>query len=231
MITYEDAAKKFEGETMEIVPTAKKRICIPVMRDFPDAEKVEFKSWDGSMQEDVGYKFFNKADKSDQVISANEGIIICGEKELPGGKMLSEDLQEYISKHPSSVRTAGGIKDLIEHMKTLAINADGDYDIYTSNYKFLAEKIAGGPAKEEIKPGKVYVGPKKADTLQAYRVGPGVEFEGAPGTASTQVAGKDGAYIIKEKDNMRMIQANVFKESYSIVKQPKVSGKENVNEG
>ena len=30
MLTSDETLKKFEGETMEIMPTDKKRICIPV---------------------------------------------------------------------------------------------------------------------------------------------------------------------------------------------------------
>ena len=37
MITYQKALKTFEGETMEVTPTGKKRICIPVMTNFVGA--------------------------------------------------------------------------------------------------------------------------------------------------------------------------------------------------
>ena len=192
---------------------------------------MKYRDWSGAEQDGIGFKFkCNDADTSEQFVSANEGIILCAEKQLPDGKMLSTTIQEYLDKHPSALRTVEGMTKFIEYMKPLALNVEGKTDIYTSGYDFLADSISGGPTKNDIKVGKVYVGPKKADTLQAYRVAAGVEFEGAPGTTSSQVAGKDGAYILKDKDGVRMIQAAVFNESYSITKKPKSPTIENVNE-
>ena len=74
------------------------------------------------------------------------------------------------------------------------------------------------------------VGQKVSAKLQAFKVGPGVEFEGAPGTASTQTAGKDGAYILKDDSGMRMIQTAEFKQAYNIIKMPKTMTPDYVKE-
>ena len=64
------------------------------------------------------------------------------------------------------------------------------------------------------------VGQKVSSRLQAIRVGPGVEFEGASRTATPQHAEADGAYIIKDGKDIHMIQSKEFFEAYRIVKMP-----------
>ena len=89
----------------------------------------------------------------------------------------------------------------------------------------MSKKILGAPAKEDIQPGQMIVGQKVQSTLQAYRVAEGVEFEGAPGTASSQKAGKGGAYIIKDDSGARMIQAAEFNQAYVVTKVPASMGR------
>ena len=72
-----------------------------------------------------------------------------------------------------------------------------------------------------LKPGKVFAGAKKKETVQAFYVKEGTEFEGAAGTP--QVAGKGGAYILKDTAGMRLIQSDEFAKSYAVVKRPKVN--------
>ena len=229
MITYEDAAKKFEGETMEVTPTDKKRICIPI-HNHVGSQEVEFTSWDGSKQKTVGYKFVNQTDGSEQVAAAKDGVLMLYEGKTPDGKMRSEAVKEYLDKHPLAAKTAGGVEKLVGFLNTIAIGDKGKPDVYSTDLGFVAKKILGAPAKEDIKPGQMIVGQKVSSTLQAIKVGPNVEFEGAPGTASTQIAGKEGAYLLKDDSGMRMIQTAEFKQAYSITKMPKTMGRDYVKE-
>ena len=225
MISYEDALKKFEGETIEITPTDKKRICIPI-HNHVGSQEVEFTSWDGSKQKTVGYKFVNQTDGSEQVAAAKDGVLMLYEGKTPDGKMRSEAVREYLDKHPLAAKTASGVEKLVGFLNTIAIGDKGQSDVYSTDLGFVAKKILGAPAKEDIKPGQMIVGQKVSATLQAFRVGPGVEFEGAPGTASTQKAGTDGAYIIKDDSGARMIQTAEFNQAYMITKNPITMGRD-----
>lgn len=229
MISYEDALKKFEGETLEVTPTDKKRICIPVHNHIGSKE-VEFTSWDGSKQKTVGVKFVNETDGSEQVASAKDGVLMCYEGKTPDGRNRSEVVKEYLDKHPLAARTADGLKNLVGFLNTVAIGDKGKPDVYSTDLGFVAKKILGAPAKDEIKPGQMIVGQKVSSTLQAFRVGAGAEFEGAPGTVSSQKAGKDGAYILKDDSGLRMIQAAEFNQAYKITKMPQVNMRGNGRE-
>ena len=233
MISYDEALKRFEGETMEIMPTDKKRICIPVHNHVGSQEE-EFTSWDGSKQKVVGYKFTNENDKSEQVASTQDGVLMCYEGKTPDGRTRSEAIKEYLDKHPLSAKTKNGVEQLVAFMNeiTKEPRADGTVrgDVYSTDLGFVAKKILGAPAKEDIQPGQMIVGQKVQATLQAFRVAEGVEFEGAPGTASSQKAGKGGAYIIKDDSGARMIQAAEFNKAYVVTKMPKMNIKERVKE-
>lgn len=219
MITHEQAAKMFENETMEVTPTDKKRICIPV-HGHVGSKEVEFTSWDGSKQKIVGYKFMNETDGSEQVASAADGVLMCYEGKTPDGRLRSEAVKEYLDKHPLATKTAGGVENLVKFLNTIAIGDKGKPDVYTTDLGFVSKKILGAPAREDIKSGQMIVGQKVSAKIQAIRVGPGAEFEGAPGTTSSQKAGEDGAYLIKDDNGVRMIQATEFHQAYQITKMP-----------
>lgn len=229
MITYDEALKKFEGETMEVTPTDKKRICIPV-HNHVGSQEVEFTSWDGSKQTVVGYKFVNQTDGSEQVASAKDGVLMLYEGKMPDGRMRSEAVKEYLDKHPLAAKTAGGVEKLVVFLNTIAVGDKGKPDVYSTDLGFVAKKILGAPAKEDIKPGQMIVGQKVSATLQALKIGPSVEFEGAPGTASTQKSGKDGAYLLKDDSGVRMIQTSEFNQAYQITKMPKTMARDYVKE-
>lgn len=229
MIKYEDALKKFEGETMEVTPTDKKRICIPV-HNHVGSHEVEFTSWDGSKQKVTGYKFVNQTDGSEQVAAAKDGVLMLYEGKMSDGRMRSEAVKEYLDKHTLAAKTATGVENLVKFLNTIAIGEKGKPDVYSTDLGFVAKKILGAPAKDDIQPGQMIVGQKVSATLQAIRVGPNVEFEGAPGTASTQKSGKDGAYLLKDDSGVRMIQSAEFNQAYKVTKMQKGMERNYVNE-
>jgi len=243
MITYDEALKKFEGETMEIMPTDKKRICIPVHNHVGSQEE-EFTSWDGSKQKAVGYKFKCENDGSDQLATAQDGVLMCYEGTTPDGRVRSEAVKEYLDTHPLAAKTKSGVAKLVEFLNeiTKEVRSDGVVrgDVYSTDLGFVSKKIVGAPAKEDIKPGQMIVGQKAAaNTLKAIRIAEGVEFEGAPGTASgkegTQKARKGGAYLVQDtvgdEKPIHLIQLEDFKKAYIVTKMPKGMAREgNVNE-
>ena len=230
MITREDALKKFEGETIEVTPTDKERICIPV-HNFAGAKEEEYTSWDGSKVKAKGFKFVNETDGSEQLAAVDGGVLMCYEGKTPDGKSRSAAVKEYLKEHPLAAKTVQGVKDLVGFLSTIAIGSSGKPDVYTTDLGFVSKKILGAPAKEDIKPGQMIVGQKVSSTLKAYKVGKGVEFEGAEGTASTQLAGENGAWIIKENDSgPRMIQDAEFKSAYKITKVPETMKRDYVHE-
>ncbi len=220
MITSEEALKKFEGETTEATPTDKERICIPV-HNFVGAKEEEYTSWDGSKLKAKGFKFLNETDGSEQLAAVDGGVLMCYEGQTPDGKSRSKAVKEYLDSHPLAAKTLRGVEDLVGFLKTIAIGPKGKPDVYTTDLGFVSKKILGAPAKEDIKPGQMIVGQKVSSTIQAYKVSKGAEFEGTDGTTSAQIAGENGAWIIKEEGcSPRMVQDAEFKAAYRITKVP-----------
>lgn len=220
MITYEEALKRFEGETIEAVQTEKERICIPV-HNFVGAKEEEYTNWDGSKLKAKGFKFLNETDGSEQLAAVDGGVLMCYEGQTPDGKSRSKVVKEYLDSHPLAAKTQRGVEDLVGFLKTIAIGPKGKPDVYTTDLGFVSKKILGAPAKEDIKPGQMIVGRKIKSNVQAYKVSEDVEFKGTDGTISPQKAGEDGAWIVKEDGcSPRMVQDAEFKAAYRITKIP-----------
>ena len=215
MITQEVAAKRFEGDTLVCAPTDKKRLIIPA---FGYAGAIKTKrpeyippDYHMEMQDVDGLEFFNPKDNATQVLKQQDGCIIC--YDAPG---LKAKVDAYIAEHKDAFQTAEGVKGVIEFLKQHAIDpATGKADVYDTDIAF-ASGLIGAP--EQIAPGKTFVGAKKKETVKAFYVAEGVEFAGPTGTA--QIAQKGGAYIVSDSAGMRMVQADVFKDTYAIVKKP-----------
>lgn len=217
MITQEQASKRFEGETLICAPTDKKRLIIPAFgyEGAMQTKRPEYLPPDYQMvMQDVdGLEFFNPKDNATQVLKQQDGCIIC--YDAPG---LKEKVDKYIAEHQKAFETADGVKGVIEFLKKHAIDpSTGKADVYDTDTAFAAGLI-GAPSKDKIMPGKTFVGAKKKETVKAFKVVEGVEFEGPTGTP--QVAQKGGAYIVSDSAGMRMIQADVFQDTYAVVKKP-----------
>lgn len=217
MITQEQAAKRFEGETLICAPTDKKRLIVPafgysgaIKTKRPKYLPPDYKM---VMQDVDGLEFFNPKDNATQVLKQQDGCLIC--YDAPG---LKEKVDGFLKENPESLKTAEGVKAFIEFLKQNAIDpGTGKADVYDTDITFAAGLI-GAPEKDKIVPGKAFTGIKKKETVQAYSVAEGVEFMGPTGTP--QIAQKGGAYIVKDSHGMRMIQGDVFKNTYAIIKRP-----------
>ena len=219
MLTQEQAQKRFEEETLICAPTDRKRLIIPAFgfSGAVPAKRPEYLPPDYQMvmQDVEGLVFENPKDQAMQVLKQKDGCLIC--YDAPG---LKEKVDAYIAEHHDAFQSAQGVTQFIEFLSQHAIDPKtGRADIYDTDVDFAAGLI-GAPAKDKIVPGKTFSGAKKKETVKAFKVAAGVEFEGPTGTP--QVADKDGAYILSDSAGMRMIQADAFKETYAIVKQPEL---------
>lgn len=218
MINREDAEKKFASkDVIEAEPTGIRRIIIPAY-GFAGATPQKRQEWgaDGPFMEDVqGYKFHNPKDNADQVLKKNDGVMIC--YDAPG---RVEKINQYLKENPQT------FKDVIHLKKFVSFMQKETGDVWDTDVNFAAG-LKNAPAKEDIKPGKVFTGIKAKEAVTAFRVKEGEQFEGAEGTPQT--ASKGGAYIIKDKSGMRMIQAAEFAKAYTITKDN--GAKINVNAG
>lgn len=214
MITNEQAAKMFEGDVIEALPTDMKRIVIPAF-GFAGATDQKRQEWgaDGPFMEDVkGMVFKNPKDDADQVLKQKDGVLLC--YDAPGRK---EKIESYLAQNPNALSDSIHLKHFIKYLTTEVVNEGGKADLWDSDTAFAAG-LTGAPAKEDIKPGKIFSGVKKKEMVQAVKVPQGTVFEGAEG--QPQTADKGGAYIIKDSKGIRLIQADAFAKAYQITKMP-----------
>lgn len=225
MITYDEATKKFEGDTIEAIPTGMKRIVIPAF-GFSGATPQKRQEWgaDGPFMEDVkGMVFKNPYDNADQVLKQKDGVLLC--YDAPERK---EKIEAYLAENPKALTDAIHLKHFIKYLTTEVVSTNGGKpDLWDSDTAFAAG-LTGAPAKEDIKPGQIFSGVKKKEVVKAIKVPEGAVFEGAEG--HPQTADKGGAYIVKDSKGMRLIQSDAFAKSYQITKLPKTMTKEKVNE-
>lgn len=224
MIDNETAAKMFEQPTIEAVPTDMKRIIIPAF-GFAGAKDAKRQEWgaDGPFMEDVkGLTFHNPKDNAEQVLKQNDGCLIC--YDAPGRK---EKINAYLESHPKTFLTASGIGSFIEYMKKEVVNEGGKADLWDTDVSFAAS-LKDAPAREEIKPGMIFSGVKKKEAVQAVYLNEGAIFAGA--TGHPQTAGKDGAYLVKDSNGIRMVQKAEFLKAYSITKVPNQNSRQNTLE-
>lgn len=59
---------------------------------------------------------------------------------------------------------------------------------------------------------------RKKEAVQAVYLNEGAVFAGA--TGHPQTAGKDGAYLVKDSNGIRMVQRNEFIKAYTITNMP-----------
>ncbi len=205
MITNEKAEKKFNSnDVMEAEPAGIRRVIIPAY-GFAGATPQKRQEWgaDGPFMEDVqGYKFHNPKDNADQILKKNDGVLIC--YDAPG---RVDKINKYLAENPQT------FKDVVHLKKFVSFMQQETGDVWDTDINFAAG-LKNAPAKEDIKPGKVFTGIKAKEAVAAFNVKECEQFEGAIG--AVQTAGKGSAYIIKDKAGMRMIQSEEFSKAYVV---------------
>lgn len=217
MITIEQAQKRIENEKKVYTPTDKKRLVVPAygFSGAVDAKRVDWlpPTYEAKEYDVKGFVFHNPKDDATQVLKQEDGCFIM--YDAPGLKAKVED---YIKKNPKTFETADGLTKFVAFLKQHAIDPNtGKADVYDTDVNFVAALI-GAPAKDKIKPGIVFVGAKKKETVKAFFIVSGEEFQGAEGYP--QKADKGGAYIVSDASGMRLVQADVFNQAYALVSNP-----------
>lgn len=224
MITNEQASKMLEGDVIEAIPTDMKRIVIPAY-GFAGATDQKRQEWgaDGPFMEDVkGFVFKNPKDNADQVLKQKDGVLLC--YDAPGRQTM---IETYLRDHPKALEDSIHLKHFVKFLTEKVLNKGGKADLWDSDTAF-ASGLTGAPAKEDIKPGKIFSGVKKKEVVQAVKVPEGTVFEGAEG--HPQTADKGGAYIIKDSKGVRLIQSDAFAKAYQITKMPNGLTRDHIRE-
>ena len=178
---------------------------------------------DGPFMEDVkGLVFHNPKDNCEQVLKQIDGCLIC--YDAPGRK---EKISQYIEQHPETFNNSIHLNKFIKYLKENVVNEGGKADLWDTDVNFAAG-LKDAPAKEDIKVGQVFSSVKKKEAVNAVMVKAGVEFEGPTGTP--QMADKDGAYLVKDGNGIRMVQKAEFLKAYSVTKVPTMNGRQFVHE-
>ena len=213
LITQEAAEEELKTYALICAPTDKKRFIVPAF-GFSGAVKTQRPEYlppdyNMVMQDVDGLEFYNPKDQAKQVLKQADGCLIC--YDAPG---LKEKVDGYIKQHPDAFKTAAGVKGVIDFLKQHAIDPNtGKPDVYDTDVAF-AQNLIGAP-EHPLSPGETFVGAKKKETVQAFFVHPGDKFAGPTGTP--QIAGKGGAFVVKDSAGMRMVQADVFHQAYALV--------------
>ena len=221
MIDTNGLIELFSSEkTVTVVPDGLKRIVIPVF-GFSGAKTRTYTDRNGKEKTGTGLIFFNPEDSSLQFIKQEDGCLI-----LYDGSGRQEKISKYLITNPDALKTAEGIQNFIEYIKKNVVSASGKADLWSVDTRFIST-LKNAPAPEDVTAGRIFVLEKEQKPVVALYVTEGVSVRGA--AASPQIAGKGGAYIIKETDNegrlfFRMIQKEEFKKAYKIIKRK--SGKE-----
>lgn len=206
VMTCEEATQLFTADKVyTVLPSEQGRIVIPV-GEMEDAVSLDRK---GKLVK--GCTFYNPTDGSVQVLRSDTGVVVC--YDAPG---LQEKLNQYFAEHPDAFKTEANREETFKFLRENAINpATGKPDFYDSDINW-ASKLKGAP--EEMKSAKAFVGHKLQAEMEAIRVKPGTKFQGP--TGSPQIAGRNGAYIVKSGDSMHMIQSDAFSGAYKVVSKP-----------
>ena len=217
MITIEQAQKLIEKEKKVYSPTDKKRLVVPAygFLGAVDAKRVDWlpPTYEAKEYDVKGFEFHNPKDDAKQVLKQEGGCFIM--YDAPG---LKQKVEDYIKKNPKTFESVEGLTKFVEFLKQHAIDPNtGKADVYDTDINFVAGLI-GAPTKDKIKPGIVFVGAKKKETVKAIYVSAGEEFQGAEG--HPQKADKGGAYIVSDTAGLRLVQADVFKQAYALVSDP-----------
>lgn len=206
--------------TLKAVPDNLKRIIIPVF-GFGGAKACTYTDRNGKEKTGTGLTFFNPEDSSLQFIKQEDGCLI-----LYDSSGRQEKISKYLIMNPDALKTAESIQNFIKYIKENIVSDSGKADLWSTDTRFIST-LKNAPEPEDVTAGRIFVLEKEQKPVVALYVTEGVSVRGA--AASPQIAGKGGAYIIRDTDDegrlfFRMIQKEEFKKAYKIIKRK--SGKE-----
>ncbi|MBI1216741.1 MAG: hypothetical protein GC185_13105 [Alphaproteobacteria bacterium] len=215
MTTIKAEDLDFSAATKVISSAQKFVIPVPAFQDqgeplvYPaGAEKAGEKiaDWQGKPIGDSGVVFFNGKDNSWQAAKGDgQSVIIINNVTEAQGAQIAAKINEA-STDPNAL-TLSELKDVLTYVREDL----GVVDMYNSDKGFIASKMN---ALETSSTGIEAYGLHKRDDRDiclAVRLSGAGEFQG-PAASPQKYA--DGAVIVKQGDSVRLVQSDVFEETY-----------------
>ena len=164
--------------------------------------------WQGKPIGSEGFVFKNAKDNAWQaVLTDGQGVIICNNVTQQQADAITFEIDD-IGRNPDNW-SINGIKQLVATIHSIGVD-----DTYNSDKAFVASKMQRMEATNTFNPGTT-IGLFRRDdrdVCQAIFVeGPG-SFQGP--AATPQEFGTQGAFIIKQGDSVRVVQPNIFMDTY-----------------
>jgi len=174
---------------------------------YPDGENKgkPIADWEGNPVGEDGIVFYNGVDNCVQAVPSNgTGVIILNNISQEEARVL-KDYQ--LSLESNEITGLDSIKGTLKKAEDLGIK-----DMYNSDTSFVLSKMKTYHGDELD--GKVTSGMYRRDDRDicqaVYIEGKGT-FEGA---AASEQKFEDGAFIVKQGDSVRLVQADVFLDTY-----------------
>lgn len=212
-ITAEQIDFSSDKSTAVISAAQKFIIPVPAFHDggeplvYPEGDKVgkPITDWKGNPIGEKGLVFFNGKDNAYQAVKGDgNGVVIINLVTEDQAKKISSKIAEFNSD-PARLSLAQ-IKEVLRYVREEL----GLIDMYNSDKNFIAEKMSSVGVGSGIAAYGLHKRDDRDICHAVYVPGSG-EFQGP---AATPQKFSDGAVILKQGDNVRLIQPDVFEASY-----------------
>jgi hypothetical protein len=176
---------------------------------YPEGEKkgLPIADWQGKPIGEAGVVFFNGKDKSWQAASGNgSAVIIMNQVTEAQAEKLDRYVRTQFAHRPNLGFSVNELKQVLDYAR----NDLGIVDMYNSDQKFIASKMS----RVGNDTGVAAYGLHKRDDrdiCEAVYVGGKGEFQGP---AATPQQFENGAVIVRQGDSVRLIQPEIFAETY-----------------
>lgn len=175
--------------------------------------------WEGKKVGESGIVFFNATDSTYQAVpSDGKSVIILNEVTLEQAKQLNDYLKEH-SINPSrfpikKIADKSSLSRVKEFLKFA--NKLGIKDMYNSSTDFIESKMSPIGEETRDKNGNLcgYVKRDDRDLCQALFVEGEMTIVTGEGTTKREHYIKDGGIILRQGDDVRVIQSDVFLRTY-----------------
>jgi len=189
---------------------------VPAFKDggealvFPDGEKMgqPITDWQGRPVGGRGLVFLNSVDRTYQAVRGDgQGVVIIGFVSKNQAERVIAKVLEFVS-HPDEL-TLDQFKEVLRHAREEL----GLCDMYDSNREFVATKMSKVAPDTGVSAFGLHKRDERDVCRAVYVPGSG-EFRGP---AATPQKFAQGAIILQQGSNVRLIQPTAFEASYTHV--------------
>jgi hypothetical protein len=187
---------------------------VPAFKDggeplvFPDGERAgqPVMDWQGKPVGGSGLVFLNAVDRTYQAVRGDgQGVVIIGFVSRHEAERIVAKVLEFVS-HPDEL-TLDQFKEVLRHAREDL----GLCDMYDSNREFVATKMSKVAPDTGVSAFGLHKRDER-DVCRAVYVPGNGEFRGP---AATPQKFAQGAIILKQGSNVRLIQPSAFEASYT----------------